>query len=387
MKTSHTLALLIIIASIFWLVTHKNTPKIKPSGKTIKIGIIAPFTGANKNMGEAGIKGIKIAQQLIPYLDNGNAVEWVYEDDQNTPELSITALKTLTEGNKVDAILLLSESDSALALAKIAEQYKTPILAVFASHPDLTKYSSLLNQFNFDDTFQATVAAFYVRDELLIDRVAVVAQSDNAHFTYLANEFSKQFNSTEGEITDRYDLPENHQDYLEMLQSIKAKDPELLYLPVSTGHLFEIKSAMTELDWNPKIMVSDGILASLKAQNKYQLDMMDGMLAIDAFSHDMEFTSLGEQLLEQSISMQISTQEIGTNSILAMEAYVFLMHVMNQCLEQKNKRLCINKAIRSTIRFEGVKGLISFTKDGKAHRSLSINKINDQITEFLVRVY
>ena len=387
MKISYLLTLLTIFAFLVWYTEYESKPPIKPSGNTIKVGIIAPFSGTTRNRGTQGVKGIKIAQQLIPYLDNGDAIEWVAMDDEGVPERSVNALKTLSLIHKVTAIIVLSRSDAALAVAKAAGQYKTPVLVLLASHPDITKYSAYVNQFNFNDTFQAAVAAFYVRDELLIDKVAILTQTDNVHFSYLANEFAKQFNSTEGVITDSYNLTTNKQDYVQTLQSIKSKDPELLYLPVAIEHLFKIKLALAELNWNPKIMLTDGILASIKAQKQYPQDMMNGMLAIDAYSHDMEFTALGEQLFEQAVTMGSNAQNTGTNSILAMEGYVLLVDVINQCLDQENKRLCINNSIRSTSKFEGIKGLISFDKAGKAHRSLSINRINRGITEFVVQVY
>ncbi|MCK5354719.1 MAG: ABC transporter substrate-binding protein, partial [Methyloprofundus sp.] len=287
MKTAYTFILLIIFIALLWFMEHKDKPHIKPSGNSVKIGMIGPFSGANTYKGELGTKGIEVAQQLIPYLDNGDSIEWIREDDHGIPEYSVSALKTLVETHKVAAIIILSGSDSVLAVAKVAEQYKTPILTLFASHPDITRYSSLVNQFNFDDTFQAAVAALYIRDELLIDEVAMLTQSGNAHFTYLANEFAKQFTATEGIITDRYELKEDEQNYLPILQSIKNKDPELLYLPIAMEHIFEVKSALIQLNWNPKIMLSDGILANIKVQKKYPVERMNGMMAIDAYSYDM----------------------------------------------------------------------------------------------------
>ena len=366
---------------------HKDEPHIKPSGNSVKIGMIGPFSGANTYKGELGTKGIEVAQQLIPYLDNGDSIEWIREDDHGIPEYSVSALKTLVETHKVAAIIILSGSDSVLAVAKVAEQYKTPILTLFASHPDITRYSSLVNQFNFDDTFQAAVAALYIRDELLIDEVAMLTQSGNAHFTYLANEFAKQFTATEGIITDRYELKEDEQNYLPILQSIKNKDPELLYLPIAMEHIFEVKSALIQLNWNPKIMLSDGILANIKVQKKYPVERMNGMMAIDAYSYDMEYSHLGKQLLEQMTSMEVDKLDIGTKSVLAMESYALLVDVLNRCIKQKNKPSCINDSIRSTTKFEGVKGLISFDSTGKVHRSLNINRIQDGVTEFIVRVY
>ena len=387
MKISHLFLLLGMLATFLWFMEHEQAQQITPSGSTIKIGIIAPFSGAAKGKGLRGLKGIQISQALQPYLDNGDAIELIEIDNQEDPEQSMKALRVLVEEHKVAAILMFSGSDSVLAVAKVADKYKTPILALFASHPDITKFSSFVNQFNFDDTFQASVAALYVRDELLIDKVAIMTQPDNVHFSYLANKFSEQFIAADGEITDTIYLIENEHDFKKILGTIKKSDPELLYLPVDIDYLFHIKIALAKLGWNPAIMVSDGIMANVKAQTTYPLDLLDGMMAVDTFAYDTNFTDFGEKVLEQMDSMGISAQETGTFSALGAEGYALLIHAMNQCLEPDVLQVCINNAIRSTLRFQGIKGLISFDATGKAHRSLLINRINAGEMEFIVQVY
>ena len=85
--------------------------------------------------------------------------------------------------------------------------------------------------------------------------------------------------------------------------------------------------------------------------------------------------------------MGINKQDIGTYGALGMEAYALLVKVMNQCDVLHNMPICINKSIRSTLKFEGIKGFISFDAKGKAHRSLVVNRMNDGVAEFVVQVY
>ncbi|OQK17563.1 hypothetical protein AU255_06745 [Methyloprofundus sedimenti] len=388
MKLSHLFFLLALLAVFSWFMKHESTPQITPSGHKIKVGVIGPFSGVNKGQGDSGLQGIKISQALLPYLNNGDALEFIMIDDKNVSEQSVEALRELSEKHQVTAIMIFSDSNSVLAIAKVADRYQIPIFALIASHPDITKYSSFVTQLNFDDTFQASVAALYVRDELLLDKVAIVAQSNNAHYLYLANEFSRQFRAVEGEVTDTVYLTTSRQDYTEILQQIKNTAPELLYLPVDIDALFAIKTALVKLKWDPVIMVSDGIMADVKAQTKYPMNFLAGMLAVDTYSYDMHLTDLGKQLKAQIQSMGINMRSIDTHSALGMEGYALLVDIMNQCLESKNMRACINDSILGIDRFEGIEGLISFDKTGKAHRSLVINTINDDATmDFIVQVY
>jgi len=102
----------------------------------------------------------------------------------------------------------------------------------------------------------------------------------------------------------------------------------------------------------------------------------------------MHLTDLGKQLMKQIQLMGINLRSLDTYSALGMEGYALLVDIMNQCLESKNMRACINDSILGIERFEGITGFISFDKTGKAHRSLVINTINDDGTmDFIVQVY
>ena len=67
--------LAILIASVCLFNGCDQPSAIQPSGKKIKVGIIGPFSGSHLAKGKDGLKGIKTAMQLQPYLKNGDAVE------------------------------------------------------------------------------------------------------------------------------------------------------------------------------------------------------------------------------------------------------------------------------------------------------------------------
>ncbi|NOQ17201.1 MAG: ABC transporter substrate-binding protein [Methyloprofundus sp.] len=387
MKISHFIKFLFIALIFLWFLDYNKPKEIIFSGNKIKIGIIAPLGNSNNTTENSGLHGIKIAQQLMPLLNNGDGIEWVTIDDRNTPAESINAAKLLSETHNIAAIIMLSDSDSALALAKVADQYKTPILTLFASHPDVTLATNFINQFNFDDSFQANVAAAYARDELLADRVAILQEANNTHFQYLADEFTKQFKVTGGVISNQIILNSNSSNYLQVLQKIKEDEPELLYLPVSMEILFKIKNTLQQLNWAPKIIISDGIFSKIKNQNTFPLDTLEDIITIDAFSENTAFTSLGKQLLSKMSTENFTLKDIDSNTVLGMEGYLFLKHILNQCIKNKEKRNCINSKIRSTSKFEGIKGYISFNASGKVNRSLTINKIHNGSTKLIVQVY
>jgi branched-chain amino acid transport system substrate-binding protein len=273
--------LAILIALVFLFNGCDQQSAIQPSGKKIKVGIIGPFSGSGLAKGKDGLKGIKAAMQLQPYLENGDGVELVVEDDQNEPSLTVKALEKLTESDKVSAILILSSSDPVLEIASIADTYKTPILALIATHPDVTINTSFVSQLCFDDTFQGTVAALFIKDDLLIDTVAVFSNPDSSYSSYLAAQFMRKFKSLGGRITETVSITQETDDYTNILESIRNKKTELLYLPIRSKDLIRIVKALKKMRWKPEMMGSDGLLATVLTQHKEESGLLEGILATD----------------------------------------------------------------------------------------------------------
>ena len=249
----------ILICIVLWLGGCDQKPAIEPSGKTIKVGIIAPFSGSDHAKGKEGLIGMQTAMQLQPYLQNGNSIEFVAENDKDDPALTVKLLKKLVEKDKVSAIITFSSTSPVLAMAKVADEYRVPILAALATHPDTTKHNVFISQLCFDDDFQGTVAAVFVRDELLIDKVAVFSNPGSVYSSHLAAKFESKFKSIGGEITDTVSLTEETGDLSKVVKSVHNNTPELLYLPINVKDLVRIIREVQELGWNPKPLLANSL--------------------------------------------------------------------------------------------------------------------------------
>ncbi len=372
-----------VIAILFLITSCDQQSAIQPSGKKIKIGVIAPFSGKQLAKGSEGLLGIKIAMQLQPYINNGDAVELVIEDDKGKPEQTVKALVKLVEMDQVSAILLLSDSNPALAIAQIADQYETPILSLIATHPHITKGNKFVSQMVFDSAFQGTVAALYIRDELLIDRVAVFTNPESANSIYLSSEFNHKFESVNGVVTDSILLFDEN-DYTAILKSIRGNEPELLYFPIETEKVLGFVKAAKEMNWTPIMMGSDGLVANVRSRHKEEMSLFEGMLTIDFFSQDMPLTEYGEKI-KSAFAAQFSVKASSYNA-LGAEGYALLIDVMNRC-DQPIDRLCVNEQLRSTENFIGVMGKIAINEKGKVLRPLIVNVIHEGRANFVVKVY
>jgi branched-chain amino acid transport system substrate-binding protein len=380
MTMKRRIHILAVFLSLVLALHGCDRSRIQPSGETIKVGIIGPFSGSELAKGNEGLKGIQTAQQLQPYLENGDAIELVVEDDQNQPAMTLEAVRKLTEDDEVSAIITLSSSSPMLAVSSVADSFQTPVLAALAAHPDTTKDNRFVSQLCFDTVFQGAVAALYVRDELLIDRVAIFSNPESTYSSHLSAEFAKKFESLGGEITDFASLPKTFDDAQNLLETVQSKNPELLYLPIDAQKVIRIARSAEDLGWKPLMMGSDGLLATAMVQHQDELGLLEGMLATDFAGSKIPLTSFGQR------AAAIYEGTATTYAVLGIEAYALVANAINRCYDPSNKA-CINRMIRSTRDFTGVMGKISIESNGKALRPLVVNAIENGRMNFIVKVY
>ena len=374
-----------ILISLFVLLSSCSEEQlITPSGNSIKIGVIGPMSGAEKILGEDSLEGIRTALHMSPYLDNGDTLELIVEDDQNEPELTIKAFKKLVTTDKAAAVIVLSSSASALAVHKIADQYQVPVLVLLASHPGITRDSRFVSQLCFDNTFQGKVAALFVRDELLIDRVAVFINPDSFHSNSLAQAFISKFRSIEGQITDAIFISGKKYDYQAILSRLREQNVEFLYLPMAVENVLELSEELRKMNWTPEVMTGDGILSSALALQQGKPHQLDGFLTIELYSNTIKATAYGKQI--RDVFRSLFETRNSTYPVIGFEGMAILMHAMNRCHDPAESE-CINSRLQNTVDFEGYMGNITIQANGKTLRPLIVNRIQGNKLELVVKVY
>jgi branched-chain amino acid transport system substrate-binding protein len=317
---------------------------------------------------------------MRPLLDNGDKVELVVKDDQSDPATAAKVLVELVQNDQVAAVVTFSGSGPALAMAKQANVHQTPILAALATHPEVTKDNDYVSQICFDNLVQGQVAAFFVRDELLMDRVAIFKTPASHYSTNLAAEFQSQFTALGGEVTDVVEIRGGETDLSETLARVVRKDPELLYMPLAALDVIAIMQAVAELNWNPREMASDGLLATVFTQYPQHLGLLEDLLATEFYHYSSQVTAFGQR------ARKIHNGKATSYTALGVEGFSILLEAMNRCVDPGD-RACINRQIRSTTDFEGLMGKISIDSTGKAHRPVIVNAIKNSRMKYIVKVY
>lgn len=375
--------LLTVLLTVCLLLTGCEQETVhRQSGKIVKIGVIAPFSGPEQSWGDNGILGIKTALELKPYLLNGDQPKLILEDDKNDPELTAKALRKLVIEDQVSAVLIFSDSAAVLSIVEKAEEYKVPIIALIATHPEVTS-GDWISQFSFDDKLQGTVAALYVIDELLIEHVGVVVNEDDPHSVFLADEFSRKFKEAGGKV-EHAAVNSSSTDFSKIVRGFRGKGLDFLYLPLSADHVVLIEETVSVMGWNPHVMVSDGLMSRIRLQYGDKLDIVDGMLSPEVYTSDLPQTEFGRKAVS---IFKDRYDEFGTTfSGLGLEGTSVLLAALDRC-EDTADRACINRMLRSTDGFVGLYGKLYIGENGKTERPIFINKIEGTEFKLVVKIY
>ena len=118
---------------LFFCLNTLSSAAAEQEAQQLKIGFIAPFSGAAAAYGTACRNGFEMALSENSDLP----IKVYYEDDQYVPAKAVSALKKLHEVHKVDLLLSMASTVSN-AVAPLAERAATPLIA-WANDPKVAR--------------------------------------------------------------------------------------------------------------------------------------------------------------------------------------------------------------------------------------------------------
>lgn len=354
------------------------------SGESINIGYFGDFSGEYQVEGSHSLEGLEILWRMNPRLDNGTELNILVQEQGQTPAESKRLLQEFAEAHDLAALLIGSSSETLLNLKAAIEELELPVIAILATHSELTTDSEFINQLCFTDKQQAKVAALFARDELLLRNAAIVFDPESTYSTYLATEFVNTYDATGGNITGLHEHPAIND---ELLEAMVSAGTDFLYLPLSAAKVMDIIERVNDMKWSPQLMGTDGLLANIQKQHPDSVREVEGMYTTDLMSYEGEFiisTELGKKAAR--LYRKTYGREADPYAGLGGEAYEILRKAMNRCSDPRN-RACINVKIRSTDNFNGFVSRVSIDSQGNAKRPVFVNTIKDGILEYVVKVY
>lgn len=374
---------IVIVLSLTLLLTgcgERDT--IKPSGKVIKIGVIGPLSGESASIGRKALEGLQAAQAIHPLTANGDRIELIVKDDESSPEKVADVFLGLLAEEKLDALITLSTSDGVMNMTKVINAQKLPVIVALASHESITTGSPYISRVCMNNAQQSRVAAYFIHDELFLEKTAIFYNAETAYSNSLAHSFQEAYEKIGGEIIADMTSGLSIKDLRPILRRLKTQGVEVLYTSVKGKRSVDLLRLRQELDWDVVIIGSDGMLGSLKEYGLKGTRSVEGLFVTENYADDSVAT-IEEVLLERYAKK--NDVLLNTHSYLAYESYLLLLEALAKC-SAGCKSDELNSRLRDHEVFRGLNDRISVI-GGEVQRPIFINHVHNAKMLMHLKVY
>ncbi len=229
------------------------------SGGTITLGLNTSLTGSTATFGKNTQNGIQMAIDEVNAKGGvlGKKVVLQTEDNASRADESVTAVQKLISSDNVLVVLGDVASSNSLAAAPICQKSKVPMVSPTSTNPKVTEVGDYIFRTCFIDPFQGTVCARFARDTLKAKNVAVLVDNKSDYSKGLAKYFVEEFSKT-GKIVSTSYYTAGDADFRAQLTNIKAKNPDLIFLPGYYTEVGAIASQARQLGMKQPFLGGDG---------------------------------------------------------------------------------------------------------------------------------
>jgi branched-chain amino acid transport system substrate-binding protein len=201
---------------------------------TIKVGVIAPFSGPFAMFGQTFKEGIAVYQAEHGKTVGGDTVEFVFKDlDQANPAQSKALAQELIVKDRVSFLAGFAFTPDAMAVAPLIDEANIPAVIFNAATSAITEKSPRYVRSSFT-LWQNTVPLANHIAKLGVKK-AITAVSDYGPGIDGETAFKATFEKAGGTVVDTIRMPLKSNDFAPFMQRIKDSGAEAVYAFLPAG--------------------------------------------------------------------------------------------------------------------------------------------------------
>jgi branched-chain amino acid transport system substrate-binding protein len=229
-------------------------------GGEILVGEYGSMTGPQATFGQSTHNGIMMAVDEINAKGgiNGRKIKVITEDDQSKQDEAATAVTKLISQNNVIAVLGEVASSASIAAAPICQANKVPMITPSSTNPEVTKKGDYIFRICFTDDYQGHSLGEYVAKTLGVKRAAILTDVKSDYSQGLGHFFEERFTALGGQIVAKASYANGDSDFKSQLTSVKAANPEVLFVPGYYTDIGQIATQSKDLGMNQPLVGGDG---------------------------------------------------------------------------------------------------------------------------------
>jgi len=367
---------------LLWSFTYNGNAQ---AGEKITIGLNISLTGNRQATGISTKEGVELLREQVNSaggLRIGNKhyeVEFVYADDESTPQKAVAAALQLITKDNVLGMVGPNASSSAIPAGNIAESFKTPMISPTSTNPKTTENKSYVFRACFLDPFQGEVMAGFAVNDLKAAKAAVLYDISSPYPKGLAEFFKAAFEAKKGpnSVVVFENFLTNEKDLTSHLDKIVASDADVLFLPQYSHEIPSIISQVRARGWKKIILGGDAWESSDLMPNCG--DLCKGLY------YSSHFAAIGAKGKTQTFVEQYRAKydQLPTGyAALGYDAMDLLLTALrsvgNLTPNLLENRAAIKEKLAAIKGFEGVSGTIDMNTDGNPAKSAVVIRINEK---------
>jgi branched-chain amino acid transport system substrate-binding protein len=198
------------------------------AAKPFKVGLIVPMTGPFASVGRQIDAGVRLYLAQHGDIVAGRRIELLVKDDGAVPANTRRIAQELVVADKVDALAGFAITPSALAVAPIATQAKTPMIVMSAAASAVTESSPYVLRTSFTVGQVCVPLADWVSKNGV--RKVVTLVTDYAPGVDSEKAFASRFTADGGQVIETLRVPLHGPDYAPFMQKVRDLRPDGLFI-------------------------------------------------------------------------------------------------------------------------------------------------------------
>jgi branched-chain amino acid transport system substrate-binding protein len=357
----------LIVVLAVGLSTH-TVAGIALADGTIKVASIYALTGVAANATATSVRGIRAGIRDINNRGGvlGKKLELLELDNHSTPIGSKVAADQAVQAGVV-AIWGASWSSHSLAVARVAQVAKVPMITNISTHPAVTEVGDYIFRVCFDDRFQGQVMATFARRELNASRAVTFVDVASDYSLELAREFKRSFEKQGGQVALELHYKQKQEAFAPLVKEAKQASPDVLFIP-GYDESFAILRDAAEAGLNTIPIGGDGW------DSPDLLRLGHGFIKQAYYCTHWAREANGKAT-NAYLASHMSPENVRAPEVLAYDA----VHILADAIRRAGSldRAKIRDALAATRDFKGLTGTITFDANRQVTKAAVIMKITD----------
>jgi len=343
----------------------------------IVIGHYASMTGSTAHFGQDTDRGIRLAieeaNSKVGAL--GKKIRVVTLDTRGDSAEAASAVNRLIDVEKVTALLGEVASSLSLAGGRVAQRRKIPMISPTSTNPKVTEVGDYIFRVCFIDPFQGKVMATFARQNLKLDKVAILKDVKNDYSIGLAQAFHNSFAALGGTIVMEQSYSQGDTDFSAQVTAIRGTAAQAIFVPGYYSEVGSIARTAQRLGLKVPLLGGDG----WDSPDLFKIggDAINGSYFSDHFAPDVA-TDKAKQFVA-TFTAKYGQAPSGLGA-LGYEAAEVMVDAIQRA--GKDDPTAIRDAIAQTKDFAGVTGKITIDAQRNAQKSAVVLKVEGGKAKF-----